>query len=138
MRWQRRRSRWRGRFATVGARSEHWDALMTELERWAAGRTVAECEAAMAGGGVPCARYQSVAEAMDSPYAAARGLFATAQDGAHEIRVTNPPFKMAGAAAGASVAGLGEHGPAVLEEVLGRSPGDIERLIAEGVLCRPD
>jgi len=126
------------RFATVGARSDNWDALMSELDRWAAGRTVAECEAAMAAGGVPCARYQSVAEAMDSPYAAARGLFATVQDGAHEIRVTNPPFKMAGAAAGARVAGLGEHGPAVLEQVLGRSPTEIAQLIAKGVLCRPD
>jgi CoA:oxalate CoA-transferase len=125
------------RFATVGARSEHWDALMAELERWAASRTVAECEAAMAGGGVPFARYQTVAEVMDSPYAAARGLFATVQDGGHQIRATNPPFKMAGAAVGARVPGLGEHGPAVLEEVLGRTRKDIERLITEGVLCRP-
>jgi len=126
------------RFATVAARSDHWDALMDELERWAAGRTVAECEAAMAGGGVPCARYQTVAEAMDSPYAAERGLFATVQDGGHTIRATNPPFKMAGAAAGESVPGLGEHGPAVLQEVLGLSPKDIERMIAEGTLCRPN
>jgi crotonobetainyl-CoA:carnitine CoA-transferase CaiB-like acyl-CoA transferase len=125
------------RFATVGARSDNWDALMSELDRWAAGRTVAECEAAMAAGGVPCARYQSVAEAMDSPYAAARGLFATVQDGGHEIRVTNPPFKMAGAVVGGHVPGLGEHGPAVVEEVLGRSRKDVEKLIAEGVLCQP-
>jgi crotonobetainyl-CoA:carnitine CoA-transferase CaiB-like acyl-CoA transferase len=126
------------RFASVGARSDNWDALMAEVDGWAAGRTVAECEAAMAEGGVPCARYQSVAEAMNSPYAAARGLFATVQDGAHEIRATNPPYKMAGAAAGARVAGLGEHGPAVLERVLGLSPEEVGGLIEKGVLCRPD
>jgi CoA:oxalate CoA-transferase len=123
------------RFATAGARSAHWDALMSELDGWAAGRTVAECEAAMAGGGVPFARYQSVAEVMASPYAAARGLFATVKDGEGEIRVTNPPFKMTGAGSGTRVPGLGEHGPAVLAELLGRKPKEIARLIAGGVLC---
>jgi hypothetical protein len=59
------------------------------------------------------------------------------QDGGHEIRVTNPPFKMAGAVVGGHVPGLGEHGPVVVEEVLGRSREDIEKLIAEGVLCQP-
>ena len=126
------------RFATVGARSTNWDALMSEVERWAADRTLAECEAAMAGGGVPFARYQSVAQVMASPYAAARGLFATVQDGTSEIRATNPPFKMAGAGAGTHVPGLGEHGPVVLQQLLGRSAQDVERLMAEGVLCRPD
>jgi crotonobetainyl-CoA:carnitine CoA-transferase CaiB-like acyl-CoA transferase len=126
------------RYATVGARSTNWDALMSEVERWAVDRTLAECEAAMVGGGVPFARYQTVAEVMASPYAAARGLFATVHDGNSEIRATNPPFKMAGAGAGTHVPGLGEHGPAVLQQLLGRSAKDVERLIAEGVLCRSD
>ena len=124
------------RFATVGARSIHWDALMAELERWAAGKTVAECEAAMAAGGVPCARFQSVAEAMDSPYAAERGLFATVKSGDAEIRATNPPFKMSGAGTGGKVPGLGEHGPELLQRVLGRKAEEVAKLEKEGVLCR--
>jgi len=127
------------RFATLAARIANWDALMAEMDRWAADKSVADCEAAMRRGGVPCARYQSVAEAMASPYARERGLFATVKNGAAEIQVTNPPFKMqgAGAGAGAPVPGLGEHGPSILERVLGKNSGEIARLIEEGVLCLP-
>jgi crotonobetainyl-CoA:carnitine CoA-transferase CaiB-like acyl-CoA transferase len=109
---------------------------MAELDRWAADRSVRECEAAMAAGGVPCARYQTVADVMDSPYAAERDLFASVQDGGHQIRAANPPFKMAGARSGAKVPALGEHGPAILERVLGRGAADVARLMKEGVLCK--
>ena len=125
------------RFADAAARAANWDALMTELDCWAAGKSVSECEATMAAGGVPCSRYRTVAEVMASPYAAERGLFATVQDGDGEIRATNPPFKMAGAESGVRVPGLGEHGPAVVAQVLGRSPQELARLVAEGALCRP-
>jgi crotonobetainyl-CoA:carnitine CoA-transferase CaiB-like acyl-CoA transferase len=124
------------RYATPAARTANWDALMAELDRWAADRSVRECEAAMAAGGVPCARYQTVADVMDSPYAAERDLFASVQDGGHQIRAANPPFKMAGARSGAKVPALGEHGPAILERVLGRGAADVARLMKEGVLCK--
>jgi crotonobetainyl-CoA:carnitine CoA-transferase CaiB-like acyl-CoA transferase len=109
---------------------------MAELDRWAAGRTAAECEAAMAAGGVPCARYRTVREVMESPYAAERGLFAEAHAGRASFRVPNPPYKMAGAGARPRVPLLGEDGPAVLQRVLGRQQDEIARLLKEGVLCR--
>jgi crotonobetainyl-CoA:carnitine CoA-transferase CaiB-like acyl-CoA transferase len=124
------------RFAGSQARVANWDALMAELDRWAAGRTAAECEAAMVAGGVPCARYRTVREVMDSPYAAQRGLLAEARAGEASFRVPNPPFKMAGAGARPRVPLLGEDGPAVLQRVLGLQPGEIARLEKEGVLCR--
>jgi crotonobetainyl-CoA:carnitine CoA-transferase CaiB-like acyl-CoA transferase len=124
------------RFATASARSANWNALMAELDRWAADKSLDECDAAMRASGVPHARYQSVAEVMASRYAAERGLFATARNGSGEMKVTNAPFKMVGTASGASVPGLGEQGGELLQRVLGRKADEIARLEKEGVLCR--
>ena len=126
------------RFASAAARGANWDALMLELDRWAADKTAAECEATMAAGGVPCARYGTVREAMASPYAAERGLFARVKAGKTEFLAANPPFRMAGAGAGARAPMLGEHGREVLEKLLGRAPEDVARLVDEGVICLPD
>lgn len=125
------------RFASAQARGAHWDELMAELDLWAAGRTAAECEKIMADGGVPCARYRTVREVMDSPYAAQRGLFAQASAGKARFLVPNPPYRMRGAGTQPRVPGLGEDGPAVLQRVLGRSAAEADRLMKEGVLCRP-
>src|SRR6185369_6470953 len=124
------------RFATSAARSANWNALMEELDRWAADKSLEECDKAMAAGGVPYARYQSVADVMASPYAAERGLFTTVQSGSAEIRATNPPYKMSGTGTAGKVPELGEHGPALLERVLGRKPEEVAKLMKEGVLCR--
>jgi crotonobetainyl-CoA:carnitine CoA-transferase CaiB-like acyl-CoA transferase len=74
------------RFITSEARAENWDALMGELDRWAADKTAAECESLMERGGVPCSRYYTVGEAMALPYAKDRGLLATTRDGAGEVK----------------------------------------------------
>ncbi len=126
------------RFAGAQARGANWDALMAELDRWAADKTAAECERIMADGGVPCARYRTVREVMDSPYAAERGLFAEAEAGPARFRVPNPPFKMQGAGAEPRVPRLGEDGPDVLRRVLGRTAAQVDQLLAEGTLCRPN
>lgn len=126
------------RFSTSAARSSNWQALMDEADRWAADRTLTEVERAMAGSGVPHARYQSVAEVLASPYAEERGLFATVKSGGAQMRATNPPFRMAGAGTAGPVPSLGEHGEAVLKRVLHRTAAEIERLKKEGVLCGPN
>ncbi len=124
------------RFASAQARVANWDALMSELDRWAGDKTAADCEVTMAAGGVPCGRYRTVREVRDARYAAERGLFADARAGKARFRVPNPPYKMAGAGARPRVALLGEDGAAVLQRVLGRTPREIEELEKEGVLCR--
>src|SRR4029078_3035859 len=75
------------RFITSEARAENWDALMRELDGWAADRTAAECEAIMERGGAACSRYYTVGEAMALPYASERELLATTTDGAGEVKV---------------------------------------------------
>ena len=124
------------RFFTSEARAENWDALMKELDRWAADKTAAECEAIMERGGVPCSRYYTVGEAIALPYASDRGLLATTKDGAGEVKVPNAPFQMRNASVGARgfVAALGEHNELVLRECLGLSRDAIGDLASRGIL----
>ena len=123
------------RYATRVVRSitANWNAMLGELDAWAADRSVAECEARMLECDVPVARYQTVAELMASSYATERGAFATAKSGDVEFRTPTPPFKMEGIAVG-DVPGLGEHSASVLERVLGYSRATIEQLRADRVL----
>ena len=124
------------RFITSEARADNWDALMGEIDRWAADKTAAECEALMERGGVPCSRYYTVGEAMALPYATERGLLATTKDGAGELKVPNAPFHMRNATVGARgfVASLGEHNEPVLREWLGYSRDAVAALAQRGVL----
>ena len=124
------------RFFTSEARAENWDALMKEIDRWAADKTAAECEAIMERGGVPCSRYYTVGEAIALPYASDRGLLATTKDGAGEVKVPNAPFQMRNASVGARgfVAALGEHNELVLRECLGLSRDAIGDLASRGIL----
>ena len=124
------------RFSGSAARAANWQALMDEADGWAADRTLADAEQAMAAGGVPHARYQSVEDVLASDYAKERGLFTKVKSGGAEMRVTNSPYKMADVGAAGPVPALGEHGPALLERVLGRKPDEVAKLIQEGVLCR--
>jgi crotonobetainyl-CoA:carnitine CoA-transferase CaiB-like acyl-CoA transferase len=124
------------RFITSEARAENWDALMGEIDRWAAHKTAAECETLMERGGVPCSRYYTVGEAMALPYATERGLLANAKDGAGELKVPNAPFHMHNATVGARgfVAALGEHNEPVLRDWLGYSRDAVDALAGRGVL----
>lgn len=124
------------RFATHAARVANWDALMDELDAWAADKSAAECEAAMTRGGVPCSRYYSVAEVMASPHATERGMLASAADGAGEFLAPSPPFRMQGVTAGGRVPLLGEHNAAVLQALLGLGAGQVAQLEKDAVLCR--
>ena len=123
------------RFASADLRVQNWIALMDELDAWAEDKPAIECEAAMTRGGVPCSRYFTVKEAMDSDYAAERGAFARVADAAGEFNAPNPPFKMADAGAGGSVPLLGADNRKVMHRLLGRSEAEIGKLDQEGVLC---
>ena len=117
------------------ARIRNWDAMLGELDKWAADKTVAQCLAVMEAGGVPCGRYGEVREVVSSPYAAERGLFSEIAAGETHFLAPNAPFKMEGAGAETRLPALGEDGRRVLMEVLGRTPQEIDRLIEEKTLC---
>lgn len=126
------------RFATITAREHHWGELMALLDDWAAPRSAAECEAAMNAGGVPCSRYYSVREAMDSPPVVERGVLQTIRDGSGEFQVLNPAFRFRDAPAHARdrVPELGEDGPELLRQ-LGLNAAQIKGLVAQHVLFAP-
>ncbi len=123
------------RFATIHAREHHWGELMAELDDWAADRSAAECEALMNAGGVPCSRYFSVRDAMQSPPVVERGVLQTITDAAGSFQVTNPAFRFRESPAHArdKVPELGEHGPALLA-AMGLTDADIQALQAQAVL----
>jgi len=99
------------RFGSQLAREKNWPALMEMLEDWTRARPAAECEKVLMSAGVPCARYQTVAQAIDDEQAVARDLFATASAGDATFRLPNPPFQYLGATikVGATVPKTGEH-----------------------------
>ena len=107
------------RFATVGARTTNWDALMAVLEEWTVLRTARACEDTLMKAGVPCSRYLTVAEAMADPQLAARGSLASVNDGAGSFLVPNPPFRFGDGSVGvgSDVPALGADTEAMLEKV---------------------
>ena len=121
------------RFADSQVRAGKWNDLMLEVDKWAADKTVDECIAIMEKGGVPCSRYQTIAEVLNSKYAEERDLFAETDGPAGKVKTPNAPYKMQGVKAGARVPAAGEHSVAVLAEMLGRTPAQVEKLFAAKV-----
>lgn len=99
------------RFNTQLAREENWSILMESLEDWTRSRPAAECERTLMSAGVPCARYQTVVQAMDDVQVIARRLFSTTAIGKKTFQIPNLPFQYSNAAirVGDAVPRIGEH-----------------------------
>lgn len=123
------------RFATVQAKEENWPALLAIIESWTSKRPGEDCEKALMGAGVPCSRYRTVAEAMDDPQIASRGLFTELGEEDQRFKVANLPYSLSRTHARARplLAKLGEHTEEVLQEVLGTSSVDLASMRAAGV-----
>jgi crotonobetainyl-CoA:carnitine CoA-transferase CaiB-like acyl-CoA transferase len=83
------------RWSTVEARELNWGALMEEVAVWTAERSVEECLARFAEGGIAAARYRTPAEALDDPHVMARGVLASRQDEGGTYALVNAPFQFA-------------------------------------------
>ena len=99
------------RFCDVMARYNNYPALLAQLETWTMQHTSVECEEILTAASVPCARYRTIAEALEDPLFAERDAFQTVSDPAGEYLVTNLPFKMSRAetAAVPTVSEVGEY-----------------------------
>ncbi len=124
------------RYATAKGRAANWAWFMSMLDEWAATRTMAECEAILTEGGVPCSRYYTVREALEHPHLAERGSFEVIDDGAGPLKVPNPAFKFGNSTAAARnhVPALGADNAVVLSSVLGYSEDRIAALYEKGIL----
>jgi crotonobetainyl-CoA:carnitine CoA-transferase CaiB-like acyl-CoA transferase len=124
------------RFATIGAREQNWDLLMSLVEQWTRERPALDCETILMAAGIPTSRYLTVAEAMADPHLAARGSLARVDDGGGTFTVPNAPFQFSGGNVGARpfVAPLGGHGPEILRRLLGLGDTEIDALERSGAL----
>ena len=125
------------RFSVTSVRERNWAELMTLVEAWTCVQTSETCEQAFLAQGVPCTRYQTVAQAIVSPQVRSRGALSMVRDAAGEYMVPNAPFKMPGLQTHArpEVPALGAHTHSVLTELLGLSPQEIGALSIKPILA---
>lgn len=104
------------RFASTVTRERNWAELMALIEEWTRRHSAAECERKLMAAGVPCTRYRTVEQAMQSDQVRARGATTPVRDAAGEYLVPHAPFQMPGLQAGPRphVPGLGEDTDSVL------------------------
>jgi crotonobetainyl-CoA:carnitine CoA-transferase CaiB-like acyl-CoA transferase len=108
------------RFATNGARVEHYDTLESLLAPVFAKRTRAEWTTLLVGAGVPCGPVRSVAEALADPQLQAREMLVRAMHAtAGDLTLLGVPIKLSETPGGVRTAPptLGQHTKAVLEEL---------------------
>ncbi|WP_076998053.1 CaiB/BaiF CoA-transferase family protein [Variovorax sp. KK3] len=126
------------RFATGAARRAHQPELRASIADWFATLSVDEAVARCRALDIPAGPVHDLAQAMASDQARERGI---EQRVAHpvfgEIGMVPQPARFAsgGAATVAREPGVGEHGDALLRELLGRSDADIAALREAGVLA---
>jgi crotonobetainyl-CoA:carnitine CoA-transferase CaiB-like acyl-CoA transferase len=125
------------RFRTNALRVANYDALRAHLAKRLKTRTVAEWLAAWEAAGIPCGRLRTVAEALDMPQVAARGLLVEVD---HPVlgpgRYVGNPIHLDGATRTTRrpPPTLGQHTDEVLAERLGLGPAEIASLHETGAI----
>ncbi len=124
------------RFATNADRVTHYDALRAVLAPLLRSRSVGDWTARLEAAGVPCGRVRTVAEALDGPQVAARGLLLDV-DHPHlgRGRYVGSPIHLSDAGRGSLRPPplLGQHTDEVLGE-LGLSAARVAELRRDGVV----
>lgn len=128
------------RFASDEARTAHEPALRALIEAWTTTLTTEALIASLRAAGIPTAPIQTLAQALQSPHAQARGLVADLPH--HRLgqsRVAGQPIRFDGqkplSATGAPALG-GDTRPVLTE--LGLTPDQIAGLIAAGIVQETD
>ncbi|TQM11864.1 CaiB/BaiF CoA transferase family protein [Pseudonocardia kunmingensis] len=124
------------RFATREQRKQHRVALKAELEQTLSGRSAAEWDPLLTAAGVPAAPVATLAQALESPQLAARGLVAELPlpvAGRTSVRVLGGPVQVDGAPVRPTTSPprLGEHTREILAE-LGWTRAEIDALVTAG------
>jgi len=125
------------RFSTPGMRFRNWRPLIEEMSFWTSKRSAGECEDILVRGGVPVARYRTLAEAIVDPQTAHRKVVHETSDGSGMLGVIGLPFRLSGCetSPGKHVPDLGEHTAQVLRERLGYRDAEIASLLTLNVIA---
>ncbi|WP_372623148.1 CaiB/BaiF CoA transferase family protein [Falsiroseomonas sp.] len=126
------------RYATMALRREHRGEIEPRIAAITRTRSVAEWESVLAAHDVPHAPVLGVTAALAHPHAAARGMVEeVAHPTAGTLKLLGRPVKFPGAAQVPLQAPprLGEHGEAVLREMLGLDEAELASLRARGVIA---
>lgn len=125
------------RFSSNGARNRNRTALVEKLQQVFLTRSYEEWEALLARHGIPVGAINNLAQVVEHPQVKARGSIAEIDHPrAGKMRVVGVPVRLSatpGTIRTPSPA-LGEHTVAVLGELLGLDPGEIDALRAAGAL----
>jgi crotonobetainyl-CoA:carnitine CoA-transferase CaiB-like acyl-CoA transferase len=122
------------RFADFAARDRNRDELLASLDAAFAERTSAEWLEVLAAAGVPCARVNDVAAALEDPQALARGAVVELEHPVlGTVREVASPLRLGDEVPAVRAPFRGEHTESVLAEVCGYSRGQIDALAAAGV-----
>lgn len=124
----------RGPYATFADRLEHREPLLARLVEIFRTRTTDDWVAELTAAGVPCAPVHDLAEAMREPQASARDLFRTfAHPRFGDVTVVRSPLRVGDHRTESGAApSLGEHTLTVLQDWLGTSQEELDRLRAAG------
>jgi len=125
------------RFDTNARRVSNYAALRDVLAPILRSRTVGEWMSALGEAGIPCGRVRTVAEALDNPQVAARGLLLDVEHArAGRGRYVGSPIGLDGAGRGSRRPPplLGQHTEEVLGEWLGASAAEVAALRRGGVV----
>ncbi len=124
------------RFADMAARNANRLELLPIVRAWTATRPVAQILAELDALDVPCAKVQDIAEVINDPQIAARGMLITQQHPKlGTIRMPNLPFHFSGFDMGVPdcAPSLGQHNREIAAD-LGFAPHEIDAMQRDGVL----
>jgi crotonobetainyl-CoA:carnitine CoA-transferase CaiB-like acyl-CoA transferase len=125
------------RYGTVADRFDHYDEVERTVSEILRTKPLAEWRRLLDEADVPNAPVLSVGEALEQPYAVERRLVREIdQPGAGTVRVLGPTVKFLGGSDAPELRhapALGEHTRAVLRDVVGLAPAEIDDLIARRV-----
>jgi CoA:oxalate CoA-transferase len=122
------------RFTTPSARATHWAAMMEVVERWTRDHPATEVLRRLEAAGVPCARYNEPADALNDPVLVERGAFSRVEDAAGAFLGVNAPWRMSGSATSIGGAGAGRRRTLGAGAGRGAGPGRRRDRVAAG--CR--